>query len=91
MIVTEKMASYGALIVAMKKPEFSQCVTKTRIGRPDIDTYGMTGYIPVDIEFEVYDIKVFADLWHSVNRDEKYTNEINEIQSRLGFRECYAK
>lgn len=88
MIITEKMASYGSLMVAMKQPEFSECVRSTKIGQPDIQSYGMAGYISVNVEFDVCDIRKFAELWHGVRFDEKYTDEIVKIENSLGFSEC---
>lgn len=88
MIIAEKMASYGSLVVAMKQPEFSECVSSTKIGKPDIQTYGMTGYIPVSVEFDVCDIKKFAELWNGVCFDKKYTDEIVKIEGSLGNARC---
>lgn len=88
MKIIEKDACYGVVMVVMKDPEFNMCVMNTKVGKPETSTYGMTGYIPVDVEFEVNDIRRFAELWHKVTRDEKYRDEIISIDSRLGNARC---
>lgn len=47
-------------------PVYSNAVTSMKILRgPDHSGEGFNGYIETDVEFEIKDILVFANLWNS--------------------------
>lgn len=85
MIVKEKQQSYGQVLAIMSHPKYYQCVMKANVGKPDVDCYGMAGYIQVEVEWEVNDLMTFAEIRKEISLSDEWNNQILSIENRLGF------
>lgn len=85
MIITEKQQSYGKTIMIMSHPNYYKCVHSVKIGKPEVDVYGITGYIQVEVEWTVTDLMEFAKICDEISKSEKARDEIVAFENKLGF------
>jgi len=85
MLVKEKQQSYGQVMAIMSHPKYHLCVMRTNVGKPDVDCYGMAGYIQVEVEWEVNDLMLFAEIRKEISLSEEWRDQIVTLENRLGF------
>lgn len=85
MLVKEKQQSYGNVIAIMTHPKYYQCVMKANVGKPDVDCYGMAGFIQVEVEWEVNDLMLFAEIRKEISLSEEWKTQIVSLENKLSF------
>lgn len=75
---------YSTLLWMQQHPSWKDAVNRCSYTglRQGIELEGFCGYISVDVEFDIHDICVFANLIKS-RFDDKVTKEILDIRSNL--------
>lgn len=64
MKILEKMC-YTHLSWLQRQEKFLKSINSVKFSKPLIDFEGIAGYIETDVEFEVIDIKLFAEIYYN--------------------------